>query len=461
MEVQRLTSLPIEVLSWILMYIDSSDISAVKKTCQTLCSVTMTRQFWYDRIHRLCEEHVVAPPEEELEEYTIAELEQWSMRRIRARSTSPVKLYLRSREEFPLVTAYDNTLFVPGGRWLLKIRANSHVYFSDLDSSDLEERPLLNPRNIDPRTSHCRVFGNSILWIDHKAPRLSFRFKSSLIVDKEGDLPSTWVYICQVNLTGHGASATLVAQIIATFRNPQQIDSKFVSDAVNDRYFVQERGHELSTTPQLEIFDYRQALERFDYPLMEYHIHPLENYPSDLEFINEDVLAFYCDTTSSYHIFNIESSTSLQHLHQIKLPEAEIVSYQARWAPKATLVTCAGKQYFSDTKTLHGVVVPHERTLPPWTVELGTIPGDFDLGIDLELGIFNSLICHWTDKISRVVHEWDYTCQSPSGGSTRISILPPEEVYHTMELFDFDEDTGRFLHFGNGSLTVANIVTAD
>ncbi|XP_006462424.1 hypothetical protein AGABI2DRAFT_179169, partial [Agaricus bisporus var. bisporus H97] len=164
------------------MYVDGSDIPALQqKTCQTLRSVTMARQFWYDRIHRLCKEQVVYPPEEELEEYSIAELEQWTMRRIRARSTSPVKIQLRS-QDLPMPLFFGKTFLSPGGRWLIKPHYDLRVYFVDLDSSNLELHLLLDPKKDDPRISsnHQGLGFGTRIWIDHKAPRLSFRFQGCI-----------------------------------------------------------------------------------------------------------------------------------------------------------------------------------------------------------------------------------------------------------------------------------------
>lgn len=139
----------------------------------------MTRQFWYHRIHELCEEKVASPPEEELEKYTIAELEQWAMRRIRARSTSLVTLQLHSRTDPMTEDNYVDMLLVPGGRWLLKIRRDLRVYFVNLDSSNLEQHLLLDSSNTDPRISQYGSVKLNHIWIDRKAPRLSFRLEGS------------------------------------------------------------------------------------------------------------------------------------------------------------------------------------------------------------------------------------------------------------------------------------------
>lgn len=78
------------------------------------------------------------------------------------------------------------------------------------------------------------------------------------------------MYIYQVNLIGHGASATLMAQIIATFRKTKSIFSHDLSG----HYVVSE-----SMAPGLEILDYRQALGCFDYPLIESHTHTFKYSP--------------------------------------------------------------------------------------------------------------------------------------------------------------------------------------
>lgn len=140
----------------------------------------MTRQFWYNCIHRLCKEHFVSAPEEELEEYTITELERWVLRRIPVRSDVPTKLKIRYLLGGPNITLRDmtkRTLLIPGGRWLLVNcwRDSFVVYFFDLDSSDLKLHQLLNPRDVNPCITNHSV-AREYVWIDREAPRLSFRF---------------------------------------------------------------------------------------------------------------------------------------------------------------------------------------------------------------------------------------------------------------------------------------------
>lgn len=91
----------------------------------------------------------------------------------------------------------------------------------------------------------------------------------------ENDLLFFWVYIYRVNLIGHGASATLVAQIIATFRTPTEETMRRPLCTFNSRYFI--RG--LTSGQKLEVFDYKQALGCFDSPLIESHTVRLEGFP--------------------------------------------------------------------------------------------------------------------------------------------------------------------------------------
>ncbi|KAF7767946.1 hypothetical protein Agabi119p4_7189 [Agaricus bisporus var. burnettii] len=415
--VQGLTSLPTEVLSRILIHVDGSDISALQQTCQTLHSVTMTRQFWYNRIHRLCGKHV-SPPEEELEEYSTAELKQWTMRRIHARSTSPVKLQLRTgRDPSLLIGFHENTFLIPGGRWLLKPHSNLSIYFVDLDSSNLKLHPLTA--------------------INVPLSRLPCRLKE--------------------------VRATLVAQIIATFRCRER-DTGF-THAFNNRYFAQGRGDYLLTEPAVEIFDYRQALGCFNYPtLMDSHTLPLsEDCSTHLEFINEDVLAVYCDVTDTYHIFNIESPTSFKLLHEIKLPVLPFDFSRTYWTPEASLMTFTSPTFSTliqrNMERIYGLVIPHDSKLCPWTVEIGRFVGSKKGYFTFKPGIFISLLYNSeTGTNSRLVHEWDYTCESSCSEPTPISPLG-QEVDQFWLPSVFDEDTGRSVSFQSHKLRVADFAS--
>ncbi|XP_006462425.1 hypothetical protein AGABI2DRAFT_119282 [Agaricus bisporus var. bisporus H97] len=422
----------------------------------------MTRQFWYNRIHRLCEKHA-SPPEEELEEYSTAELKQWTMRRIHARSTSPVKLQIRTGRDPSMLRFHENTFLIPGGRWLLKPHSNLTIYFVDLDSSNLKLHPLLDPKKDNPCVSNHKTVGYRIL-IDHKAPRLTFRFQGSLVDSRRsGDLPFTYAYIYQVDLIGHGASATLVAQIIATFRCRER-DTGF-THAFNNRYFAQGRGDYLLTEPAVEIFDYRQALGCFNYPtLMDSHTLPLsEDCSTHLEFINEDVLAIYCDVTDTYHIFNIESPTSFKLLHEIKLPVLPFDFSRTYWTPEASLMTFTSPTFSTliqrNMERIYGLVIPHDSKLRPWTVEIGRFIGSKKGYFTFKPGIFISLLYNSeTGTNSRLVHEWDYTCESSCSEPTPLSPLE-QEVDQFWLPSAFDEDTGRSVSFQSHKLRVADFAS--
>jgi hypothetical protein len=155
-------------------------VSDIQKSCKTLYSVIMTRQFWYNRIDRLCKEYLVSPPEEEKEEYTIPELGRWAMRRIRARCNPPTKLQLRRQCVATFDIASHCTELMPGGRWLLAFGYDKPLYVFDLDSNDFKQAILIDTCQGDPRPNKRSGTGQH-LWIDHKAPRLSFRFAHSFL----------------------------------------------------------------------------------------------------------------------------------------------------------------------------------------------------------------------------------------------------------------------------------------
>jgi hypothetical protein len=87
------------------------------------------------------------------------------------------------------------------------------------------------------------------------------------------------VYICHVNLVGHGANATLVAQIIATFRGPNELGISYLS-GFNNRYLVALQQPQLQDDiVNILVLDYSQTLGCLDYPSIDSHILPVEDGP--------------------------------------------------------------------------------------------------------------------------------------------------------------------------------------
>jgi hypothetical protein len=92
----------------------------------------------------------------------------------------------------------------------------------------------------------------------------------------EDGLYFSWVYICHVNLVGHGTSATLVTQIIATFRGPNELGISYLS-GFNNRFLVALRPSLQGDTVNILVFDYSQALGCLDHPPLNTHTFPLED----------------------------------------------------------------------------------------------------------------------------------------------------------------------------------------
>jgi hypothetical protein len=143
--------------------------------------VTKTRQFWYKRINTLTKAYYICSPEDELDNYTVDELEQWTLRRARAldNCTSSGKPHFRKRTVDLRPTGLSrlrssNFILIPGGRWLLIRHPSAVMYYMDLDCPEPTPRVLFDPHEIDDqiREPQSVTFAT---WIDKASPRLSFR----------------------------------------------------------------------------------------------------------------------------------------------------------------------------------------------------------------------------------------------------------------------------------------------
>jgi hypothetical protein len=244
--------------------------------------VTKTRQFWYNRINTLIQAHYICSPEDELDKYTVDELEKWALRRARALDvyTSSRKPHFHKRtvglpsEGLSRLHSSDFIL-IPGGRWLL-ICHPAIVYYMDLDFPEPTLHTLFDPHDIDDqiRDPQSAAFAT---WIDKAAPRLSFRL--AFLVHTKGVLEFLVAilnrlsrvadvfrtYTSQINMAGHGADATLVASNTAMLRS-FNLDLWVVELTLNDRYLVQVWCTE-SMVGQIGIYDHRLALGCPDYPM--------------------------------------------------------------------------------------------------------------------------------------------------------------------------------------------------
>ncbi|KAF7761230.1 hypothetical protein Agabi119p4_10639 [Agaricus bisporus var. burnettii] len=360
---------PVELLAQVFMYLDTSSVLAVRQSCKTFYSVTKTRQFWYNRVNQLIKTHYVCPPEESLDEYNVDELERWVTRRCRSRDVftnhSQPSFRKRTLDQQKPPRPSDRLqhwdfIFIPGGRWLLTTQHPANVYFVDLDSPQPLSRLLFDPREIDDAICEALTVKSKI-WIDRGAPRLSFRL--ALVVFTK-DLSRT--YICQVDLAGHGANATLVASNIAILRN-MNLHMRPLCTALNDSYLVHvwcERGG--STTTRTGVYDYRQALGCLDYPMAQANEHSIDALTDrNMDFIFKDIFAMSDQESHSLLISEIGPSASLNLLHRIDMYASSWSTI--RWTPSASIITMMNAHW----DELQGLVIPHDSNRPPTIVELG------------------------------------------------------------------------------------------
>ncbi|KAF7761249.1 hypothetical protein Agabi119p4_10658 [Agaricus bisporus var. burnettii] len=440
---------PVEILAQVFLHLDIPGVIAVRLSCKSFYSVTKTRQFWYNRVSQLIETRYVCPPEENLDEYNIAELERWVMRRCRSREVfanhSQPSFHERTLEFHCLGLSgpeFWGSKLIPGGRWLLITHPSlaKPTRFLDLDSPNPTPHLLFDPREIDDAIREVRTVKFKI-WMDRGAPRLSFRL--ALVVFAK-DISRT--YICQVDLAGHGANATLVASNIAILRNTDL--SMFpLYTALNDSYLVQVWcGRGVPMTIRIEVYDYRKTSGSLDYPTNQSNEHLIVAPPyENMEFIDKDIFAMSNQQSSSLLIFEIGPSASINLLHRIDMYSSSWSTI--RWTPGASIVTMMNV----DREELQGLIIPHVPSRPPTIVVLGRCKKRKS-GV-YKLGTWVSVV---VDKVHEVI-SYDWDLNSPVNFER--TLTPHCQVNFSTRLLTFDEDTGRFLVFrGHKTLVIYDII---
>ncbi|KAF7760893.1 hypothetical protein Agabi119p4_10302 [Agaricus bisporus var. burnettii] len=433
---------PVEILAQVFLHLDIPGVIAVRLSCKAFYSVTKTRQFWYNRVSQLIETRYMCPPEENLDEYNIDELERWVMRRCHSRDvfTSRSKPNFRERtlelQSLGLSGPdFRGSKLIPGGRWLLILHTSlvKPMRYLDLDCSNPTPRLLFDPREID-NTIRVMKYAKFKIWIDREAPRLSFRLA---IVIFTQDLSRT--YICQVDLVGHGANATLVASNIAILRNAQ-LHMWPLGTALNDRYLVQVwYGIDVSITIRTGVYDYRQALGCLDYPMTQSNEHSV-GAPTheNMELICKDIFAMDDQASRSLLIFEIGPSGSLNLLHRIDMYSLSWL--KIRWTPGASIITMMNVEQ----EKLQGLVIPHDSSRPPTIVELGR-RNERESG-GRESGTW--VVVAGDNVPEVIIYDYDQRTLASQCWAD-----------FSMSLLSFDEDTGRFLaDRGNRTLVIHDFI---
>jgi len=138
----------------------------------------------------LTKAHYICPPEDELDNYTVNELERWTLRRVHALDvfTGSRKPHFCKRTveiQSAGLSGLRSSHFklIRGGRWLLIRHPSAVVYYMDLDSPKPTLRTLFDPHEIDNRIREPESV-TFTTWIDKASPRLSFRL--ALLVRTKG-----------------------------------------------------------------------------------------------------------------------------------------------------------------------------------------------------------------------------------------------------------------------------------
>ncbi|EKM77201.1 hypothetical protein AGABI1DRAFT_130618 [Agaricus bisporus var. burnettii JB137-S8] len=424
----ELVSLPIEIVNQVFLHLDIPSVLAVRLSCKTFYSVTKTRQFWYSRVSQLIETRYVCPPEENVDEYNVDELERWVRRRSRPRDvfashSQQPSFHERTLDLQPLglsnLEFWDFKL-VPGGRWLLIYHPSVAMHFIDLDSPNPSPRLLFDPRKIDGEICKPKMVVFSI-WIDKGAPRLSFRL--------------AFVIFTKVDLADHGANATLVASNIAILRN-FDLELWPMCTALNNRYLVQVWcGNDVSTTSPIGVYDYNQALGCHDYLMTRSSEHSIGVVISgNMEFICSDIFAMQNTASRSLSIFEIGPSASLILLHRIDMHSRSWSTI--RWTPGASIITMMDNDGRGE---LQGLVIPHDPSCPPTIVVLGRCNKRKSCVYTLGTWLLVA-----REKVHEIFsHDWDLD----SSINDELTLTSHCRVDFTTGFLILDEDTGRFLAY--------------
>lgn len=158
-----------------------------------------------------------------------------------------------------------------------------------------------------------------------------------------------------------------------------------------------------------------------------------------VEFINKNVFAMCSTEPHLLYLFEItcvdgsHSPNAIKLLHTVEL-SFDRKSDIRRFPGVSMLVTL-----FSDE--LKGVVIPHDKTIPPTVVELGRCGSDWDPRHCCALGISASLFFNETDRTCEILaHEWNLSCSVSSKHSYLL-----DRPRRFPRLVRFDQDTGRLV----------------
>lgn len=432
------------------------------------------------------------PPEEGLDEYTVDELERWTLRRYQAQDVwmGSRQPRFRSRVIDPRLTKKSSFSpsyreIVPGGRWLLIAYPSAAMYVIDLDDTNPVPRVLCDPKTFDQELSRQKAADvDYAFWIDRSKPRLSLRIAGCIagegnqpsstmfqahVACLSGSLQSTRTFVYQVELVGRGAGATLAARPHALFRNHYP-GHRSISFGLNDHYVVEVwddwdgKSVGFNVNKEIKVYHYSKALVAagcLEYPSLKPIVHQLKGnlcmvrsrLVSDplslmtfqvVEFIYKSVFAIRTASPHLVHLFEINCPDGSTTPDSIKLLHT-VEAYYCHFSYILPFPGILESRFvmLGASREVKGLVIPHDKTISPTVVQLGRCHEDWDLMNCCMVGICGSLIFDRESKTYGILtHDWNPTIT----GRSIPPLLPKHQAPHLSdELLTFDEGTGRLV----------------
>ncbi|KAF5351200.1 hypothetical protein D9756_008361 [Leucocoprinus leucothites] len=464
--VNAFLSLPNELLVDVLARLDYSSIFAVRMTCKKLYQITLSPHLWFGVIGRLQLECGIVPPEEGMSKYSAKGLEDWVSRRSMAyaalnsqKLAQPhVRLIdLKTRDIDNLVI--PEPYLLPGGRWFLLAHSTSRMLVYDLDSVAPIRKCLFNPLDFDKKL--VSEYVRYAFWFDHSSPRFSF-----YVAGNAFDADNARSFIYAVQLSGHGANATLTASFVAAFHSSSRKDWYLGRFALNKRYYIEVRGDPNDSKVQsILAYEFQHAPGSGGYC----SIKPAAQtcFVGDriclAAFIYDDVLAI-CTTRDALRLYDIVDSgsatsrtspTTFKLLHTV--PFCFNFYSDIRWSPLESYMVAITRE-----GEFKGLRIPHDRSEPPTVLELGRQEKFWNKMTGWKLDTSFSISQSAYDAPMEITcHPWINVRGDPPSLNC---LVPPLDGFRVpylgmrSKIIGFSEDLGRFVIYNDGSHTSVVVV---
>ncbi|KZP27664.1 hypothetical protein FIBSPDRAFT_1039985 [Athelia psychrophila] len=212
----HLLSLPMELLEEVVKNLGWLELLRVRITCKTLYDISKIRSVRVHLVKRAqaCDPYHT-PMDRAIEHHTADELEDWAMRRlvlVDQRPATCAQQSFRQRSAY-LTNGVEQTILLPGGRWLVSSLKEGGLVVSDLDSPEMRHQSIWEPQeDVDKWPAFDLVY-----CVDEAATTLTFDLalhrSDSSVSSEHGILVK--LYFWRVYLSADGMNFT--AQLLNSF----------------------------------------------------------------------------------------------------------------------------------------------------------------------------------------------------------------------------------------------------